>query len=111
MKEKANQITGLGEVDELYKALSDLLQEAKNMLSSGKLDPNRAGELAEYVVVIRSLLKQLYTHHQRIENKDPVSPINRLREDYLGLEGMVKEIRNDAAEPRATPESDREKAP
>jgi flagellar biosynthesis/type III secretory pathway chaperone len=64
------------------------------MLSSGKLDPNKAGELAEYVVVIRSLVKQLDALDQRIEKRDPVSPLNRLREDYLELEGMVKEIRN-----------------
>ncbi len=100
MRKKANQGTKLLDFNELYNALAVLLHDSRKTLINGKLDPSRAGELADYVVVIRSLLKQLNTLPLPIENKDLASSINSLREDYLELEGMVKEIRNDTAGPR-----------
>lgn len=84
------------DIDTTFDALREILSAAKRLVNSGRVDPGRMKELAGYVVRIRSLLKELeQIRHSPDQISSRLSIINDLQKDYLDLEGIVKEFRND----------------
>jgi hypothetical protein len=84
------------DLDNLCDALTACFKEARRVLPNNHFSRNQATELARYLEATRMLLQELeHAAHSFVNAEDVASWVKELREEYLELEGMVKELRND----------------
>jgi hypothetical protein len=78
--------------DSLHALATDLLAVAEDMVDASQVGPDRLNDIAGSLASIRYLLGEL----GRLEGSSPTAEARRkIAERYRGLEGKVKELRND----------------
>ncbi len=84
------------EIDTLCRTLNEYCEWTKTVLAGGPLSVLQAQELAMRVQEIRLLLQHLINLPQsKVSGRTQLALLNGLHAQYLELEGMAKEKRND----------------
>ena len=81
--------------ENIFKTLDDLYHTSRQMLEKNNATLEDTRQLAGYVTQVRVLLAELEQIETRLHRSDTaMSTITSLKQRYLELEGMVKEVRN-----------------
>jgi hypothetical protein len=96
MQHAATERTGISsENDNIFRTLEELYRTARLMLGKSTVTLEDTRLLAGYVTQVRALLAELELIEIRSSRLlSAPSPVTGLKERYLELEGMVKEVRN-----------------
>ncbi|MEW5747000.1 MAG: hypothetical protein AB1805_16345 [Nitrospirota bacterium] len=91
--EKIKNISSMGD---LHRSLDELASATHSILENNEVSLEEAGDLAKHLTEIRLMVT--YLSHMRSAaspGMEACPPFENLKDRYLQLEGLAKEIRND----------------